>query len=51
MVTASHNPPEYNGFKVWAGASTIQDQEVQAVRRIMESGAFAAGRGCSRRTT
>jgi len=45
MVTASHNPPQYNGFKVWAGTSTIQDEEVQAVRRIMESGDFAAGRG------
>lgn len=45
MVTASHNPPQYNGFKVWCGSSTIQDEEVQAVRRIMESGAFAAGRG------
>jgi phosphomannomutase/phosphoglucomutase len=45
MVTASHNPPQYNGFKVWAGSSTIQDEEVQAVRRIMESGDFATGRG------
>jgi len=45
MVTASHNPPQYNGFKVWAGSSTIQDEEVQKVRRIMESGDFASGRG------
>lgn len=45
MVTASHNPPQYNGFKVWAGSSTIQDEEVQKVRRIMESGGFASGRG------
>ena len=45
MVTASHNPPQYNGFKVWSGTGTIQDEEVQAVRRIMESGRFAAGRG------
>ncbi|MEW5773744.1 MAG: phosphomannomutase/phosphoglucomutase [Thermodesulfobacteriota bacterium] len=45
MVTASHNPPQYNGFKVWAGAGTIQDDQVREVLRIMQAGDFPAGRG------
>jgi phosphomannomutase/phosphoglucomutase len=45
MVTASHNPPEYNGFKIWDGEGTIHTDDIAAVRRIMESGDFATGRG------
>ncbi len=33
MVTASHNPPQYNGFKIWRGASTIHSTEIEALRR------------------
>lgn len=45
MVTASHNPPEYNGFKICRGNDTISGEEIQKVRRIVESGHFSAGRG------
>jgi phosphomannomutase/phosphoglucomutase len=45
MVTASHNPPQFNGFKVLAGESTIHSEEIQKIRQIMERGEFAAGRG------
>lgn len=45
MVTASHNPPEDNGFKVFCGGSTIYGEEIQGVRRLLESGRFASGRG------
>lgn len=45
MITASHNPAEYNGFKLAYGKSTIYGDEIQEVRRIMERGEFVEGRG------
>lgn len=45
MITASHNPAEYNGFKMAYGKSTIYGDEIQEVRRIMERGEFHEGRG------
>lgn len=45
MITASHNPPEYNGFKVLAGKSTIFGQEIQKIREIAEKGRFVSGSG------
>ncbi|AGW15099.1 phosphomannomutase/phosphoglucomutase [Megalodesulfovibrio gigas] len=45
MITASHNPPEYNGFKVWCGESTIHTAEIDALFALMAAGEFPAGRG------
>jgi len=45
MVTASHNPPEFNGFKVIAGPSTIYAEEIQALYSIMAGGEFPSGTG------
>ena len=45
MVTASHNPPEYNGFKLMSGFDSIHSQGLQDVRKIIEKGAFTTGEG------
>ena len=45
MITGSHNPAEYNGFKVMHGPSTIYGAEIQKVREIAEAGDFASGEG------
>ena len=45
MITGSHNPAEYNGFKTVLGAGTIHGEQIQEVRRIIEAGDFATGQG------
>ena len=45
QITGSHNPPEYNGFKICLGKRTIYGEEIQTLRRIGESGSFPKGRG------
>ncbi len=49
MITGSHNPPEFNGFKVVCGSSTIYGERIQDLRRMIETGDLA--RGVGRETT
>lgn len=49
MITASHNPAEFNGFKLALGPATIYGQEIQAVRSLLEAGSFESGSGSVRR--
>ncbi|MGC9324297.1 MAG: phosphomannomutase/phosphoglucomutase [Desulfomonilia bacterium] len=42
-VTGSHNPPDYNGFKIALGKHTIFGAEIQEIRRIMEKGDIITG--------
>ena len=45
MITGSHNPPEFNGFKVVCGSSTIYGERIQDLRRMIETGDLARGVG------
>ncbi len=45
MITGSHNPPEYNGFKLGVGKRTLFGEEIQGLRRLIEAGDFERGRG------
>jgi len=45
MVTASHNPKEYNGFKICCGADSVYGEQIQQIRRIVEQGRFQRGEG------
>jgi phosphomannomutase/phosphoglucomutase len=48
MITGSHNPAEFNGFKTVSGDGTIHGDEIQDVRRIIEARDFAHGHGSHR---
>ena len=37
MVTGSHNPPEYNGFKLSIGKETIFGDEIQKIKEIIQN--------------
>ncbi|MEK6679529.1 MAG: phosphomannomutase/phosphoglucomutase [Nitrospirota bacterium] len=45
MITGSHNPPEFNGFKLAIGKETIYGDKIQEVRKIIEGGKFEKGKG------
>jgi phosphomannomutase/phosphoglucomutase len=45
MVTGSHNPPDFNGFKICIGPDTIYGEDIQELRRIIESGIYPDGSG------
>jgi len=36
MITGSHNPPEYNGFKMMVGEETLYGETIQEVYRILK---------------
>lgn len=45
QVTGSHNPPEYNGFKISVGKSTIFGADIQKLREIIEKNEYIDGKG------
>lgn len=45
VITASHNPPEYNGFKICRGRLPMAGEELQELRATFESGDFDIGSG------
>ncbi len=45
MVTASHNPKEYNGFKICKGLESVHGEEIQKILGIINEKAFVQGHG------
>jgi len=45
MITGSHNPPEFNGFKICIGYDSIHGQQIQELKKIMEAGNYFSGKG------
>ena len=45
MITGSHNPPEFNGFKISQGFHSLYGEKVQELKRLIEVNDFAVGTG------
>ena len=48
QITGSHNPPEYNGFKLGVGKASIYGDDIQRIYQLAKSGAFPGGTGSVR---
>ena len=45
MITGSHNPSEFNGFKTVCGSGTLHGDTIQEVRHLIEKRDFGSGKG------
>ena len=45
MLTGSHNPPDYNGFKMVLGGETLSGDTIQQLRQRIENSDFTSGEG------
>jgi phosphomannomutase/phosphoglucomutase len=48
QITGSHNPPEYNGFKLGLGTSSIYGADIQHIYELAATGTFPRGKGTLR---
>ncbi len=48
MITGSHNPPEFNGFKICIGNDTIYGEKIQELRKIIEKGQYSTGQAAAK---
>jgi phosphomannomutase / phosphoglucomutase len=45
MITGSHNPPEYNGFKTCLGTDSVYGEAIQGIYTLIQSQDFERGDG------
>jgi phosphomannomutase/phosphoglucomutase len=45
MITASHNPPEYNGIKLNDGLASVYGQQIQEIFQLIQKEDFESGEG------
>jgi phosphomannomutase/phosphoglucomutase len=48
MVTGSHNPPDYNGLKMVLAGETLSGDDIQNLRRRLDTGDLKLGAGSMR---
>ena len=49
MITGSHNPPEYNGFKMMVGEETLYGEAIQDILAIIQENKFIEEESTSKR--
>ena len=45
MITGSHNPPEFNGFKISQGVHSLYGEKVQQLKQLIQANDFETGNG------
>jgi phosphomannomutase / phosphoglucomutase len=45
QITGSHNPPEFNGFKLGVGTRSIYGDDIQKIYQLAVAGQFPSGKG------
>jgi phosphomannomutase/phosphoglucomutase len=45
MITGSHNPPEYNGFKTCLGTDSVYGEQIQKIYGLIQAEDFERGKG------
>jgi len=51
QLTGSHNPPEYNGLKMVLGGNALFGAQIQELRELTATEAYASGAGGMRQTS
>ncbi len=50
MITGSHNPPEFNGFKISHGLHSLYGDKIQTLKNLIDKNDFETGNGTSSTT-
>ena len=45
QITGSHNPPEFNGFKLCVGHGSLHGEEIQHLYQLIQRAEFPSGKG------
>jgi phosphomannomutase / phosphoglucomutase len=45
MITGSHNPIEYNGFKMMRGKETVYGEQIQEIKALIKKNDYEEGKG------